>query len=71
MFLIFYLGRQNVLSFGDSGLNRAAEWLYAAKDSGGQSQLQRKHPDWQPYCTVVSLYLWEAVNFGLLQGEPL
>ncbi|GGD91355.1 DNA-3-methyladenine glycosylase family protein [Paenibacillus nasutitermitis] len=71
MFLIFYLGRQDVLSFGDRGLNRAAEWLYASEDSGGQSQLHRKHAQWKPYSTLVSLYLWEAINMGLVQAGPL
>jgi DNA-3-methyladenine glycosylase II len=71
MFLIFYLGRQDVLSFGDSGLNRAAKWLYATEESGGgQSQLHRKHLEWKPYSTIVSLYLWEAINVGLVQTEP-
>ncbi|WP_377516949.1 DNA-3-methyladenine glycosylase family protein [Paenibacillus allorhizosphaerae] len=71
MFLIFYLGRQDVISFGDRGLHRAAEWLYATEESDGKSQLQRKHVEWKPYSTIVSLYLWEAINIGLLQAEPL
>ncbi|UUZ94840.1 DNA-3-methyladenine glycosylase [Paenibacillus sp. P25] len=71
MFLIFYLGRQDVLSFGDSGLKRAAEWLYASEKSSSQSQLHRKHPHWRPYSTIVSLYLWEAINRGLVQNKPL
>jgi len=69
MLLIFYLGRQNVLSYGDSGLNRAAEWLYSSEDSDGPSPLHRKHAEWKPYCTIVSLYLWEAVNIGLVQPD--
>ncbi|WP_193556230.1 DNA-3-methyladenine glycosylase family protein [Paenibacillus ginsengarvi] len=69
MFLIFYLGREDVLSFGDRGLQRAAEWLYAAEENDGKSLLQRKHAEWKPYSTIVSLYLWEAVNTGLIQTE--
>ncbi|WP_169088680.1 DNA-3-methyladenine glycosylase family protein [Paenibacillus sp. PL91] len=71
MFLIFYLGRQDVISFGDRGLNRAADWLYATEESDGTSQLQRKHVEWKPYSSIVSLYLWEAINTGLIQTEPL
>jgi DNA-3-methyladenine glycosylase II len=71
MFLIFYLGRQDVISFGDRGLNRAAEWLYATENSSGSSPLLRKHLDWKPYNTLVSLYLWEAINVGLVQAGPL
>ncbi|MFC5406610.1 DNA-3-methyladenine glycosylase family protein [Cohnella soli] len=69
MFLIFYLGRQDVLSFGDSGLNRAAEWLFSSEENEGKSQLKHKHGGWKPYSTIVSLYLWEAVNIGLVQTE--
>lgn len=67
MFLIFYLGRRDVISFGDRGLNRAAEWLYASENSSGSSPLHRKHLNWKPYNTLVSLYLWEAINVGLVQ----
>jgi DNA-3-methyladenine glycosylase II len=70
MFLIFYLGRQDVISFGDNGLNRASEWLYATEESDGHSQLYRKHLDWKPYSTIVSLYLWQAINVGLVQAGP-
>ncbi|MFC0391668.1 DNA-3-methyladenine glycosylase family protein [Paenibacillus mendelii] len=69
MFLIFYLGRQDVLSFGDRGLNRAAEWLYASEENDSKSQLQRKHVEWKPYSSIASLYLWEAVNIGLVHTE--
>ncbi|CAG7608312.1 hypothetical protein PAESOLCIP111_01049 [Paenibacillus solanacearum] len=68
MFLIFYLGRQDVLSFGDRGLQRAAEWLYASEESDGTAPLQRKHHEWKPYRSIVSLYLWEAINIGLVQA---
>jgi len=71
MFLIFYLGRPDVLSFGDRGLQRAAEWLYAAETSDGITQLQRKHAEWKPYSTIVSLYLWEAINSGLVHQETI
>lgn len=70
MFLIFYLGRQNVMSFGDRGLNRASEWLYATENGSGSSPLHRKHLDWKPYNSLVSLYLWEAINMGLVQAGP-
>ncbi|RED77605.1 MULTISPECIES: DNA-3-methyladenine glycosylase family protein [Cohnella] len=66
MFLIFYLGRPDVLSFGDRGLQRAAEWLYVANMGDGLSHLQHKQAEWKPYSTIVSLYLWEAINTGLI-----
>ncbi|MFC5470870.1 DNA-3-methyladenine glycosylase family protein [Cohnella suwonensis] len=71
MFLIFYLGRQDVLSYGDIGLQRAAEWLYASEESGGQPLLHRKQACWKPYSTIASLYLWEAINLGLVRTERI
>ncbi|GGH20397.1 DNA-3-methyladenine glycosylase family protein [Paenibacillus segetis] len=70
MFLIFYFGRANILSFGDLGLKRASEWLYAEETSDGPSVLQRKQEVWGPHSTIASLYLWEAINIGLLQSGP-
>ncbi|GAA0834894.1 hypothetical protein GCM10008915_20180 [Bifidobacterium pullorum subsp. gallinarum] len=70
MFLIFHLGRQDVLSFGDHGLKRASEWLYAAEANEGRSPLHRKQAEWKPYSTIASLYLWEAINAGLVQSGP-
>jgi DNA-3-methyladenine glycosylase II len=63
MFLIFCLGREDVLSLGDAGLRRAAGWLYGRSDS---DILEVSGEIWKPYRTIVSLYLWEAVNRGLL-----
>lgn len=70
MFLIFYFGRKNILSFGDYGLNRASAWLYATETKDGDPLLRRKHEDWKPYSTIASLYLWEAINVGLVQSGP-
>lgn len=69
MFLIFYLGRPDVLSLGDRGLQRAAEWLYAADKGDGLAHLQSRHAQWKPYSSIVSLYLWEALNSGLIAEE--
>lgn len=70
MFLIFYLGREDVLSFGDHGLNRASEWLYGGEARDGHSPLRRKQAVWKPYSTIASLYLWEAIHAGFVQAGP-
>ena len=56
MFLIFALGRLNVLALGDAGLRRAARSLY------GVESLAELEPRWQPYCSVASWYLWRAID---------
>jgi DNA-3-methyladenine glycosylase II len=65
MFLIFSLGRLDVLSLGDVGLQRAANWLYAQADpSETPDCLVRYSGRWSPYRSVASLYLWRAVDDG-------
>lgn len=62
MFLIFSLGKQDVLSLGDAGLKRAARWVYGGV--GEEFSLSVYSEAWAPYRSVVSLYLWEAINRG-------
>jgi DNA-3-methyladenine glycosylase II len=68
MFLIFSLGRTDVLSFGDAGLQRAAKWLYAIDRPDGKYLEQYGHK-WAPYRSIASLYLWEAIDSGLIQSS--
>ncbi len=68
MFLIFSLGRMNILSFGDVSIQNAIRWLYKIeKDQSLNLQLFLEK--WSPYNTVASLYLWEAINLGLVKNE--
>lgn len=60
MFLIFSLGRLNVLSVGDAGLQRAFRWL----SHNSEETLAQRYDLWKPYNTIASLYLWEAINKG-------
>lgn len=57
MFLIFGLGRLNVLSLGDAGLQRSARLLF-----GDDVKLQHLEHSWQPYCSVASWYLWRHLD---------
>jgi DNA-3-methyladenine glycosylase II len=67
MFLIFSLGRPDVLALDDSGLLRAAGWLL---DLGGRSataaELAEAGEAWRPYRSVACLYLWAALDRGLV-----
>lgn len=57
MFLIFGLGRPNVLSISDAGLQRAARLLY-----GEDVPLDRLGETWSPWCSVASWYLWRHLD---------
>lgn len=64
MFLIFSLGRPDVFSCGDGGLQRAAQWLYSIDPK--RDELLRVSSLWKPFRTYGSLYLWEALNQKLV-----
>ncbi|WP_370991352.1 DNA-3-methyladenine glycosylase family protein [Bacillus tropicus] len=64
MFLIFSLGRLNILSKNDVGLQRGIKWLYSIEDD--ELNLDYLFEKWSPYNTIVSLYLWEIVNRGFI-----
>lgn len=69
MFLIFSLGRLDVLSVGDLGLKRSIQWLYGLKRLPVERTIRLYAKKWVPYRTVASLYLWEVINQGLVKGS--
>ncbi len=66
MFLLFSLGRPDVLAAGDLGLQRAAKWLYGMEDRPDKKYLEQHAHKWPPYRSAASFYLWEAINRGLI-----
>lgn len=66
MFLIFSMGRPDVFSVGDGGLQRAVKWLYQLDEVPGKDELLRISQRWKPYRTTAALYLWRAIDGKLL-----
>jgi DNA-3-methyladenine glycosylase II len=66
MFLMFSLGRPDVLSVGDFGLQRSAKWLYAMEERPDKKYLEQHGHKWSPYRSAASFYLWEAINRGII-----
>ncbi|MFC5450522.1 DNA-3-methyladenine glycosylase family protein [Paenibacillus aestuarii] len=64
MFMIFSLGRPDVMSVGDAGLQRAARWLHQLEERKDGNYLGAVAPAWSPYRSYASLYLWRAVDNG-------
>lgn len=67
MFLIFSLHREDVLSFGDAGLQSTVRWLYGVDESETKPCMARLQQVWSPYNSIAALYLWEAVDRGLIK----
>ncbi|MDO5562614.1 MAG: DNA-3-methyladenine glycosylase 2 family protein [Synergistaceae bacterium] len=59
MFLIFSLGRPDVVSFGDFAIRKGMMNLYGLKRLD-RAKFDRYRKRYAPYGTTASLYLWEA-----------
>jgi DNA-3-methyladenine glycosylase II len=60
MFLIFTLGRPDVLPVGDYGIQTSVQRVYGLAALPKKADMERIAENWRPYSTVASLYLWHA-----------
>ena len=63
MFLIFNLGRPDVLPIHDLGVRKGFQIAYKKRKLPTPEQLERFGKKWKPYRTIATLYLWGAVDF--------
>jgi len=68
MFLIFTLGRFNVLPYSDLGIRKAVMLNYGLRKLPNEKKIFKlsKENNWHPYCSVACLYLWESLDKGIL-----
>ncbi len=66
MFLIFHLGRPDVLPVGDLGIRRAVERAYDLPELPEAARLTEIGEPWRPHRSLASLYLWRS-----LDNEPV
>lgn len=62
MFLIFGLGRPDVLSVTDAGLRRAFKVTYNFQQLPSASEMISIGEPWRPFRSVASWYLWRVVD---------
>lgn len=67
MYLIFSLGRENVLSKGDGTIRRTIQWMYDLEKLPSSEILLKYFSSWTQYATIVSSYLWKSIELGLVQ----
>jgi DNA-3-methyladenine glycosylase II len=60
MFLIFGLGRLDVLPVGDFGLRAGVRDLYGLTELPTRAEVQERAEPWRPYRTVATWYLWRT-----------
>ena len=61
IFLIFRLGRPDVLPVGDLGIRRAVQIRYGLEELPVPGEVERRGEPWRPYRTAASLLLWRSL----------
>ena len=62
MFLIFHLGRPDVLPVGDLGIRRAVEREYGLAGEPDAAEMERIAAPWRPQRSLACLYLWRSLD---------
>ncbi|MBI5948740.1 MAG: DNA-3-methyladenine glycosylase 2 family protein [Chloroflexi bacterium] len=65
MYLMFHLGRPDVLPVNDVGLNRAIQQLYGLAGPPKPPDVLRAGEPWRPWATVACWYLWRSLEIEL------
>jgi DNA-3-methyladenine glycosylase II len=62
VFLMFHLGRPDVLAFGDLGIRRAMMVQYGLPALPGPAEMERIAEPWRPYRTLACRFLWRSLD---------
>lgn len=65
MYLIFSLGRENVVSTSDGTIRRTVQWLFNLSEIPSPYAITRYFEKWDPYGTIASSFLWKANALGI------
>jgi len=61
MFLMFHLGRPDVVSGGDLGIRRAIQIEYGMAVMPTADEVVERAEPWRPHRTLACVYLWESL----------
>jgi DNA-3-methyladenine glycosylase II len=62
MFLIFSLGRLDVLPHGDLGVRMAIQKLYGLDELPNREACHRIAEPWRPYASIATWYCWRSLE---------
>jgi len=62
MFLIFSLGRMDVLPVGDLGLRKGVQLLNSSSELPSAAEIEELAEKWRPYRTVATWYIWKSLK---------
>jgi DNA-3-methyladenine glycosylase II len=63
MFLIFSLGRLDVLPVDDFGLRAGIRRQYRLKEMPDKNRVEKLAEPWRPYRTIATWYFWKSLGF--------
>lgn len=69
MFLIFSLGRPDVLPVDDLGVRKGAQKTYGLPELPKAAELLSLGERWRPYRSVATWYLWRSLGVALPTGD--
>ena len=62
MFMMFHLGRPDILPVGDLGIRRAVQVEYRMRKLPDPKRLEKTARPWRPYRTLACLFLWSSLD---------
>lgn len=60
MYLLFHLGRPDVLPTGDLGVRKGVQRIYGYRSLPAERTVERHGAKWRPYCSWGSYYMWRS-----------
>jgi 3-methyladenine DNA glycosylase/8-oxoguanine DNA glycosylase len=70
MFLMFRLGRPDVLPELDLGVRKAIQLAYRTRSLPSTERVRKIGQRWAPYRTIASWYLWESIDMKQMKAVP-
>lgn len=64
MFLMFRLGRPDVLPVLDLGVRKGAQRIYRTRKLPDTARLEKIARKWRPWASVASWYCWRVLDLG-------
>jgi DNA-3-methyladenine glycosylase II len=65
VFLIFNLGRLDVMPAADLGIRRGVQLMEGLRAIATPKQVLERSQAWSPYRSIASIYLWQAMKLKL------
>jgi DNA-3-methyladenine glycosylase II len=64
MFLMFCMGRTDIVPVGDLGIRNGIKALYSLEDVPTPNEVRElaKRKNWHPYESIASWYVWQSLN---------